>query len=510
MAVVAFAFARQLLQRTKIRVGPRRASLPRAPTNIASFARSSTSRTRKDPFPVTEMRGDGGGGAPSFPSPEIVESVPLSVLFSSLERNDGSIRSAFLDACACVFALRSIVGEDDDDGTKTKTTTSWKRVDYPESAALRERILSRLTESGCDHVGMLPPRKRPLLRPQDVLWAAVPVVYLGMVYRLLRNLNPNDDSRNDVARTRDDTALVTFADVAGCDDAARELREVVHSLRGSATNVGLRPPRGVLLYGPPGSGKTLMARAVAGEAGRPFLAASGGDFVETYVGRGAARVRELFARARREAVGERSGVGFNLWRSLVATSKENETGTPASALVFIDEIDALAKRRSGGHDLMGNSNDEREQTLNQLLTEMDGFHSRNEQRVVVIVLAATNRPDVLDPALLRPGRFDRHVRVGLPDDEGREAVLKLHARTVLGEEIANELDYRDLSRRATGCSGADLANVVREATFLAARDDGDNDTAGAPKLTQKHLVDAVAKVQLMKRTTGGYGNRDMR
>ena len=226
---------------------------------------------------------------------------------------------------------------------------------------------------------------------------------------------------------------VTFADVAGEDEAKKELTEVVDFLRNPAKyhQLGARLPRGILLVGPPGTGKTLTARAVAGEAGVPFFSVSASEFVEMFVGVGASRVRDLFDKAKQHA----------------------------PAIIFVDEMDAVGRQRFAG---LGGSNDEREQTLNQLLVEMDGFETNQE----VIVMAATNRPDVLDPALLRPGRFDRQVTVGLPDRTGREAILNIHTR---GLPLAPDVDKTSLAKGTTGFSGADLANLVNEAALMAAR-----------------------------------------
>jgi cell division protease FtsH len=233
----------------------------------------------------------------------------------------------------------------------------------------------------------------------------------------------------------EDDVKVSFADVAGVDEAADELREIVEFLKNPKkyTTLGGRIPRGVLLVGPPGTGKTLLARAVAGEAKVPFFSLSGSEFVEMFVGVGAARVRDLFSQA--------------------------EAKSPC--IIFIDELDALGKARV--QSPMG-SHEEREQTLNQLLAEMDGFDSRK----AVIIMAATNRPEVLDPALLRPGRFDRQVLVDKPDINGREAVLKIHVRTVT---MAPEVNLRLVASRTVGFAGADLANLVNEAALLAARKD---------------------------------------
>ncbi|CAI9400407.1 ATP-dependent zinc metalloprotease FtsH [Nocardioides sp. T2.26MG-1] len=230
-----------------------------------------------------------------------------------------------------------------------------------------------------------------------------------------------------------DMPKTTFSDVAGCEEAIEELGEIKEFLQEPAKfqAVGAKIPKGVLLYGPPGTGKTLLARAVAGEAGVPFYSISGSDFVEMFVGVGASRVRDLFEQA-----------------------KEN-----APAIVFIDEIDAVGRHRGAG---MGGGHDEREQTLNQLLVEMDGFDVRGG----VILIAATNRPDVLDPALLRPGRFDRQIAVDAPDLNGRHMILKVHSR---GKPMAQDIDLLSVARRTPGFTGADLANVLNEAALLTAR-----------------------------------------
>ena len=226
---------------------------------------------------------------------------------------------------------------------------------------------------------------------------------------------------------------VTFADVAGEDEAVEELEEIREFLASPDKfhKVGARIPRGVLLYGPPGTGKTLLAKAVAGEAKAPFFSISGSEFMELYVGVGASRVRDLFDQA-----------------------KEN-----APAIVFVDEIDAVGRHRGSG---IGGGNDEREQTLNQLLVEMDGF----DERANIILIAATNRPDILDPALLRPGRFDRQIAVEAPDLKGREAILKVHAQ---GKPLTQQVDLRQIAKRTPGFTGADLANVLNEAALLTAR-----------------------------------------
>src|ERR671933_1972980 len=247
----------------------------------------------------------------------------------------------------------------------------------------------------------------------------------------------------------------TFADVAGVDAAKAELAEVVDFLRHPAKyqRIGARIPKGVLLLGPPGTGKTLLARAVAGEAHVPFFSISSSEFVEMFVGVGASRVRDLFEKAK----------------------------SAAPAIVFIDEIDAIGRHRGGGVSL-GGTNEEREQTLNQLLVEMDGF----EPNQAVIVLAATNRPDVLDPALLRPGRFDRQITVEAPDRRGREAILRIHTR---GLPLARDVDLGALAQATPGMSGADLANLVNEAALGAAR-------RGAAQVTQADFEHALDRITL--------------
>ncbi len=248
-----------------------------------------------------------------------------------------------------------------------------------------------------------------------------------------------------------DGKKVTFADVAGADEEKEELQEVVDFLRNPEkfTAIGARIPHGMLLVGPPGTGKTLLARAVAGEADVQFLSISGSDFVEMYVGVGASRVRDLFEQAKKMA----------------------------PAIIFIDEIDAVGRKRGSG---LGGGHDEKEQTLNQLLVEMDGF-ARTEG---IIVLAATNRPDILDPALLRPGRFDRQIHVGRPDVKGREEILKVHAKD---KKLDASVNLKTVARSTAGFTGADLSNLLNEAAIMAARDD-------RPVLTMEDLNEALMKI----------------
>ncbi|MBB1508470.1 ATP-dependent zinc metalloprotease FtsH [Tessaracoccus sp. MC1756] len=275
---------------------------------------------------------------------------------------------------------------------------------------------------------------------QMFLYTGLPFLIIILVFFwLMRSMSgggaggPLSFGKSKAKLVSKDTPKTTFGDVAGADEAVEELEEIKEFLAEPAKfqKLGAKIPKGVLLYGPPGTGKTLLARAVAGEANVPFFSISGSDFVEMFVGVGASRVRDLFNQA-----------------------KEN-----APAIIFIDEIDAVGRHRGAG---MGGGHDEREQTLNQLLVEMDGFDVRGG----VILIAATNRPDVLDPALLRPGRFDRQIGVDAPDADGRAKILQVHAK---GKPLASDVDLVSIARRTPGFSGADLANVLNEAALLAAR-----------------------------------------
>ena len=301
------------------------------------------------------------------------------------------------------------------------------------------------------------------LRPQEdaspydlVLPLILAGLVLLIVYGFMAGRANNSNPLNNFGKARTtlgvpDGKKVTFADVAGADEEKAELQEVVDFLKNPAkfTEIGAKIPHGMLLVGPPGTGKTLLARAVAGEAGVQFLSISGSDFVEMYVGVGASRVRDLFEQAKKIA----------------------------PAIIFIDEIDAVGRKRGSG---LGGGHDEKEQTLNQLLVEMDGF-SRTEG---VIVLAATNRPDILDPALLRPGRFDRQIHVGRPDVKGREEILKVHARD---KKLDASVNLNTVARSTAGFTGADLSNLLNEAAILAARD-------SRPVLTMEDLNEALMKI----------------
>jgi len=272
-----------------------------------------------------------------------------------------------------------------------------------------------------------------------ILLGFVPLIFIGaMVFFFVRRAQSGNNQvlsfgKSRARRSSSDKPTITFANVAGVDEAKQELQEVVEFLKEPAkfTALGARIPRGVLLIGPPGTGKTLMARAVAGEANVPFFSISGSEFVEMFVGVGASRVRDLFA-----------------------TAKKN-----SPCIVFVDEIDAVGRHRGAG---LGGSHDEREQTLNQILVEMDGFDTNTN----VIIVAATNRPDILDPALLRPGRFDRRVIIDPPDMNGRKQILQVHIK---GKPVSDEVDLGAVAKLTPGFSGADIENLVNEAAILAAR-----------------------------------------
>jgi len=282
------------------------------------------------------------------------------------------------------------------------------------------------------------------------------ILIVGLFWVFLRQMQGSNNAALNFGKSRarlilHDRPSVTFDDVAGAEEAKEELKEVVEFLRDPQKfrRLGARIPKGVLLVGPPGVGKTLLAKAVAGEAGVPFFSLSGSEFVEMFVGVGASRVRDLFAQARKHA----------------------------PCIVFLDEIDAVGRQRGAG---LGGSHDEREQTLNQLLVEMDGFDTDTN----IIVMAATNRPDILDPALLRPGRFDRRIVIDRPDLKGRLAILKVHTR---GKPLAPDVDLEAIARATPGFVGADLENLVNEAAILAAR-------RGKDKITQRELEEAIERV----------------
>ena len=310
-------------------------------------------------------------------------------------------------------------------------------VEAPSMSTLQEKLDQKAAENGFRlEVGEL--QRESLFT--TILTTLLPIILMVIVFTFIFNkMNGGGSKMNNFGKSKakmsvDGENKVTFDNVAGCDEEKAELEELVQFLKAPQkfTELGARIPKGVLLVGPPGTGQTLLAKAVAGEAGVPFFSISGSDFVEMFVGVGASRVRDLFEQAKKNS----------------------------PSIVFIDEIDAVGRRRGAG---LGGGHDEREQTLNQLLVEMDGF-GINES---VIIIAATNRADILDPALLRPGRFDRQVYVGRPDVKGREAVLRVHAK---GKPMAPEVDLKVIAQTTAGFTGADLANLLNEAALLTARD----------------------------------------
>jgi len=361
------------------------------------------------------------GGGMSGSGPERTEKS-LSELWAMLEKPRPEVNSGYIQKDTFFF--------EDNKGNRYRT-----RIPDPGD---RADLYATLKKSGVKFE-----IRPPLLSDsiQNLLLAFLPIIVIVALWIFfLRQAQQGGNQamafgRSRAKRVTENVPKVTFDDVAGVNEAKQELQEVVEFLKNPRKfqALGAKIPRGVLLLGPPGSGKTLLARAVAGEAGVPFFHISGSDFVEMFVGVGASRVRDLFD-----------------------TAKANRP-----SLVFIDEIDAVGRQRGAG---LGGGHDEREQTLNQLLVEMDGFDPNSG----VILIAATNRPDVLDPALLRPGRFDRRVVVDNPDAEGRKAILQVHTR---GKPLADDVNLDSLARRTPGFSGADLANLVNEAALLAARRD---------------------------------------
>ena len=328
------------------------------------------------------------------------------------------------------------------------------RVDVPSISVLQQVLDEKaLTNDVKIDVGDL---QRESMLSQVVPSLIMMIVMIIIFILLFNRMQGGGGKMNNFGKSKakmsvDGESNVTFDNVAGCDEEKGELEELVEFLKAPKkfTELGARIPKGVLLVGPPGTGKTLLAKAVAGEAGVPFFSISGSDFVEMFVGVGASRVRDLFEQAKKNA----------------------------PSIVFIDEIDAVGRRRGAG---LGGGHDEREQTLNQLLVEMDGF-GINES---VIIIAATNRADILDPALLRPGRFDRQVYVGRPDVKGREAILRVHAK---GNPMASEVDFKVVAQTTAGFTGADLANLLNEAALLTARD-------GKKKIDMEEIQKALIKI----------------
>ncbi|KAL8525703.1 hypothetical protein ACS0TY_015078 [Phlomoides rotata] len=417
-------------------------------------------------------------------TPTMFVSVPYSEFLSNI--NSNLVQKVEVDGVHIMFKLKreaggveSVVSEVNsklqDSDSLLRTVTPTKRVVYTTTRPIDiktpyEKMLENDVEFGS-------PDKRSGGFLNSALIALFYVAVLaGLLHRFPINFSQHTPGQlrnrksgsSGGAKVSEQGETITFADVAGVDEAKEELEEIVEFLRSpdKYTRLGARPPRGVLLVGLPGTGKTLLAKAVAGEADVPFISCSASEFVELYVGMGASRVRDLFARAKKEA----------------------------PSIIFIDEIDAVAKSRDGKFRIV--SNDEREQTLNQLLTEMDGFDSNS----AVIVLGATNRADVLDPALRRPGRFDRVVMVESPDRTGREAILKVHAskkELPLGKDV----DLGAIASMTTGFTGADLANLVNEAALLAGR----NNKFVVEKIDFIHAVErSIAGIE--KKTTKLQGS----
>ena len=363
------------------------------------------------------------------PAPEST-AVPFSDFLRDVHAD--AVRSVLVNADAVTFERR--------DGTRLATTAP------PGFIALNPTFLPGLIDRGVQFSATPVESDRGDMIPTLVLGLTV----FGIAGLVLFRMSGRLPSLEKVRTVDREGLTVTFNDVAGIDEAKDEVREIVDFLKEPArfASIGGRIPRGILLVGPPGTGKTLLARSMAGEAGVPFISVSGSDFVEMYAGVGAARVRKLFREARRHG----------------------------SCIVFIDELDAVGRNR-GGNAL---SHEEREQTLNQLLVEMDGFSRTNS----IVVVAATNRADILDPALLRPGRFDRQVMVGNPDLKGREQILRVHTRTI---DLEPGVNLRVIARGTPGFSGADLANLVNEAALMTAR-------AGRSTVTNQDLDAARDKV----------------
>ena len=349
-------------------------------------------------------------------------------------------------------------------GGDDKTVDLGKRVYFTYSYVQTKDILDTVADKA-------PAKGWNAVRPQSgALGAIIQLLFpllilMGAFYFVMRSMSGSrmmgGFTQSRAKEFNQERPDVTFADVAGEDEAVEELEEIREFLASPDKfhKVGARIPRGVLLYGPPGTGKTLLAKAVAGEANAPFFSISGSEFMELYVGVGASRVRELFERAKKNA----------------------------PAIIFVDEIDAVGRHRGSG---IGGGNDEREQTLNQLLVEMDGF----DERANIILIAATNRPDILDPALLRPGRFDRQIAVEAPDLKGREAILKVHAQ---GKPLTAQVDLRQIAKRTPGFTGADLANVLNEAALLTAQVDLRQIAKRTPGFTGADLANVLNEAALL-------------
>ena len=380
-----------------------------------------------------------------FPNQNMqIPRVPYSLFIDQV--NDGEVKRAYITQEQIRYELNGA----EEGAPSVLATTPIFDMDLPQ----------RLESKGVEFAAA--PPKKPNFFSTILSWVVPPLIFILVLQFFARRSMGGGGAQGALSFTKskakvyvpDDESKVTFADVAGVDEAKDELTEIVDFLKKPEryTDIGARIPKGVLLVGPPGTGKTLLSKAVAGEAEVPFFIISGSEFVELFVGAGAARVRDLFEQAKKKA----------------------------PCIIFIDELDAIGKSRSGSMGVVG-GNDEREQTLNQLLTEMDGFASTDKP---VIVLAATNQPEVLDAALLRPGRFDRQVLVDRPDLSGRKTILDIYTKKV---KLADSIDLDSIAQATSGFAGADLANMVNEAALLAAR-------AKRKSVEQQDLSEAIERV----------------
>ncbi len=380
-----------------------------------------------------------------FPSSSTqVPRVPYSLFINQVD--DGEVKRAYITQDQIRYELSTA----EEGAPSVLATTPIFDMELPQ----------RLEKKGVEFAAA--PPKKPNIFTTILSWVVPPLIFILVLQFFARRSMGGGGAQGALSFTKskakvyvpDDESKVTFEDVAGVDEAKDELTEIVDFLKRPQryTDIGARIPKGVLLVGPPGTGKTLLSKAVAGEAEVPFFIISGSEFVELFVGAGAARVRDLFEQAKKKA----------------------------PCIIFIDELDAIGKSRSGSMGVVG-GNDEREQTLNQLLTEMDGFSSTDKP---VIVLAATNQPEVLDAALLRPGRFDRQVLVDRPDLSGRKTILEIYTKKV---KLSNEIDLDRIAQATSGFAGADLANMVNEAALLAAR-------GKRTSVEQKDLNEAIERV----------------
>ncbi len=380
-----------------------------------------------------------------FPSQNTqVPRVPYSLFINQVD--DGEVKRAYITQDQIRYELSTA----EEGAPSVLATTPIFDMELPQ----------RLEKKGVEFAAA--PPKKPNIFTTILSWVVPPLIFILVLQFFARRSMGGGGAQGALSFTKskakvyvpDDESKVTFEDVAGVDEAKDELTEIVDFLKKPQryTDIGARIPKGVLLVGPPGTGKTLLSKAVAGEAEVPFFIISGSEFVELFVGAGAARVRDLFEQAKKKA----------------------------PCIIFIDELDAIGKSRSGSMGVVG-GNDEREQTLNQLLTEMDGFSSTDKP---VIVLAATNQPEVLDAALLRPGRFDRQVLVDRPDLSGRKTILEIYTKKV---KLSAKIDLDRIAQATSGFAGADLANMVNEAALLAAR-------AYRPEVEQQDLNEAIERV----------------